>query len=557
MTLRQESQEVTAPNTNSDFLSLFGTSAFDDIDLEYLDAINFTPPTHKLVSTTTGTSALMNEDTRRNLKRIQDKTIQLERERRDIQFKLESLKASNTSSALPVQSNQSINRILSELREQQRINEAALTMLKGRLVDEQPLYSMPYSSSTGNINRLAGGAQINPYSNVGLNTLPPIFNVDYASMMPGINNVNDVSLQPEEIRAARFNYLQSGGHDQNVLNRFTEMEYNSRYKQTNNARIPQQSTPSKYDPLAIELDNKIRKVDQDNKRLQAELERLQNQMITNDNTNSNRNILPPIDASYNQTRIKYVPVQDSIPNLIMNSSQRSLQQQQPDFRSPQHNNNNNNNNNYSNNNNNNYSPRQANTLQRLKDLPASQYDPSGGFVIFVDFVTNIDPSYACARVITCLHHPKSGLGEPSVLPIVSTEPMNDNGNSRTAVALISTKQPVPRCPPQQPLTILIELQMATTSNNNNNNETRLKSCAWTKLPLFDSKNRLLSGRWKSQLRNLPIRSDANLSALSGLPEFGYSEIFYRLVNIRDSDEQTNTPISTSYASQYQPTVQDQ
>ena len=39
-------------------------------------------------------------------------------------------------------------------------------------------------------------------------------------------------------RAMRLNYLQNGGHDQNVLNRFTEMEYNARFKQTNNARIP-------------------------------------------------------------------------------------------------------------------------------------------------------------------------------------------------------------------------------------------------------------------------------------------------------------------------------
>jgi hypothetical protein len=28
----------------------------------------------------------------------------------------------------------------------------------------------------------------------------------------------------------RLNYLQGGGHDQNVLNRFTEMEYNARFK---------------------------------------------------------------------------------------------------------------------------------------------------------------------------------------------------------------------------------------------------------------------------------------------------------------------------------------
>lgn len=517
----QENEATNGAVPSSDFLSLFEQTPFDDIDLEYLDAINFTPATNKLVTKATPVSSIMNDDLRTNLRRIQEKTQQLERERRDIQFKLEALK-NNTSSALPVQSNQNINRILSELREQQRVNEAALNMLKQRLIADNAMNpSSSYVPMSTTANRYN-----NPYSNA-LSTLPPIYSNP-------ISSVYDSSLSPEEIRVMRLNYLQNGGHDQNVLNRFTEMEYNARFKQANNERALQ-SVP-KFDPLAIELDNKIRKVDSDNKRLQAELERLQNK-LTLDNTNSNRNILPPIENSY--SKIKYVPVQETVPNLI-NQSQRSMQD---DFRSPRSNNNFTADPMYKN-----PSPRTI----RLKDLPPSPYDPVGGFVIFIDFVTNLDPSYACARVITCLHHPKSGLGEPSVLPIVNCEPNSDNGN-RTSVALISTKQPVPRCPPQQALTILIELQMAHSSNS----ETRLKSCAWTKLPLFDSKNRLLSGRWKSQLKNLPIRSDANLSSLGSLPEFGYSEVFYRLVNVRDSDEQTNMPISPAYAPQYYPTVQDQ
>jgi hypothetical protein len=135
-------------------------------------------------------------------------------------------------------------------------------------------------------------------------------------------------------------------------------------------------------------------------------------------------------------------------------------------------------------------------------------------------VTNLDPAYASARVITCLHHPKSGLGEPSVLPIVNCEQYNELGSS-SSVALISTKQPVPRCPPQQALTILVELQMTVKDNR----ETRLKSCAWTKIPLFDTQNRLLSGRWRTYLKTLPIKSDANINTLDSLPEVNILEIF--------------------------------
>lgn len=177
-------------------------------------------------------------------------------------------------------------------------------------------------------------------------------------------------------------------------------------------------------------------------------------------------------------------------------------------------------------------------------------DSSGGFVLFIDFVTNIDPNFSTARVITCLHHPKSGLGEPSVLPIVNTETFSDKIYQNT-IALISTKQPVPRCPPQQALTILIELQMGLK----NSNQTRLKSCAWVKIPLFDSKNRLLSGRWRSPLKKLPIKSESTINNLNGIPDYGTTELFYRLVNLRDSDEQTDAPISPVYADNYEPTSQ--
>ena len=121
----------------------------------------------------------------------------------------------------------------------------------------------------------------------------------------------------------------------------------------------------------------------------------------------------------------------------------------------------------------------------------------------------------CARIITCLHHPKSGLGEPSMLPIVNCDTYQENGR-QVSIALISTKQPVPRCPAQQPLTILMELQAA--SKDLNNQTSRLKSCAWIKLPLFDNQNRLLSGRWKARLKSLPIKADANISTVEQTPE---------------------------------------
>lgn len=61
---------------SNDFLSLFENSEFDDLDIDYLDTISFTAPS----APSKGTN--MNNDARKNLQRINDKTIQLEKDRR-------------------------------------------------------------------------------------------------------------------------------------------------------------------------------------------------------------------------------------------------------------------------------------------------------------------------------------------------------------------------------------------------------------------------------------------------------------------------------------------
>ena len=71
-----------------------------------------------------------------------------------------------------------------------------------------------------------------------------------------------------------------------------------------------------------------------------------------------------------------------------------------------------------------------------------------------------------------------------------------------------------RCPPQQALTVVIEIQ---TSSNKQTVDEELKTNAWTKLPLFDNKNRLLSGRWKVPLKALPIHHTESLAIIDKLP----------------------------------------
>ena len=70
---------------------------------------------------------------------------------------------------------------------------------------------------------------------------------------------------------------------------------------------------------------------------------------------------------------------------------------------------------------------------------------SAGFVIFYDFVLNLDPSISAVRLLVGLHNLSSKLGEPSVLPLVYTEPSTrQNYMQSVCNAVIGARQPVPR-----------------------------------------------------------------------------------------------------------------
>lgn len=173
----------------------------------------------------------------------------------------------------------------------------------------------------------------------------------------------------------------------------------------------------------------------------------------------------------------------------------------------------------------------ASNMNKLRDPLAPQsYDPIGGFVIFFDFIVSLPSNIDQCCLVTCLYHPKSGLGEPSQLePFKCEQYLDEKSTERMGIALIATKQPVPRfvdslqdhkyrllnrCPPQQALTVVIEVQTAT---NKQLPDDELRTTAWTKLPLFDTKNRLLSGRWKVPLKSVPIHHGDSLAVISTLP----------------------------------------
>ena len=85
-------------------------------------------------------------------------------------------------------------------------------------------------------------------------------------------------------------------------------------------------------------------------------------------------------------------------------------------------------------------------MYKLHDSLARQsYEPTGGFVVFFDFILNLPSTTRQCCLVTCLHHPKSGLGEPSVLePTKCNQYIDEKTGERMNIALIATKQPVLR-----------------------------------------------------------------------------------------------------------------
>lgn len=88
----------------------------------------------------------------------------------------------------------------------------------------------------------------------------------------------------------------------------------------------------------------------------------------------------------------------------------------------------------------------ASNMNPLRNPLAPQlYDPSGGFVIFFDFILHVPTKIETCTLITSIHHPKSGLGTPSPLPPLNCEEyIDEKTNERMHSVIVATKQPVPR-----------------------------------------------------------------------------------------------------------------
>ncbi|CAH2220422.1 Hypothetical predicted protein, partial [Pelobates cultripes] len=119
------------------------------------------------------------------------------------------------------------------------------------------------------------------------------------------------------------------------------------------------------------------------------------------------------------------------------------------------------------------------------------------------------------------------------------------------IAMLATKQPIPRVRPASSIALVMELQASEGFNPYGQAVQHLSSCGWSKLDLFDQHNQVLSGHWTLPVRALPLRPGLSTGQLNTVPQVGKAELFLRVINARDAELPSLTEIDPRNASVYQ------
>ncbi|XP_075047131.1 coiled-coil domain-containing protein 17-like isoform X2 [Mixophyes fleayi] len=177
-------------------------------------------------------------------------------------------------------------------------------------------------------------------------------------------------------------------------------------------------------------------------------------------------------------------------------------------------------------------------------LEPAPYDPITGFVVFYDYLLGLDPTYRVCRLAVSLCSGGQEMGNPSTLPPVYCEAAlsSFHGNNKQNIAILATKQVVPRARPSPNISLIIELQASGGYDPYGQEVSRLIPRGWVKLDIFDYQNRVISGQWKVPIRILPVKPSLTTGALNGVPQLDSAELYIRLVNARDADIQSSYPI---------------
>ncbi|XP_068127428.1 coiled-coil domain-containing protein 17-like isoform X2 [Hyperolius riggenbachi] len=183
-------------------------------------------------------------------------------------------------------------------------------------------------------------------------------------------------------------------------------------------------------------------------------------------------------------------------------------------------------------------------LNFSQGLEPAPYDPISGFVVFYDYLLGLDPCYRVCRLAVSICSGGQEMGNPSTLPPVYCEAAASkfHDNKRQTIAILATKQAVPRVRPSPNISLIIELQASGGYDPYGQEVSRLIPRGWVKLDIFDNQNRVISGQWKIPIRILPVKPSLTTGALNGVPQLEHAELYIRLVNARDADIHSTHPI---------------
>ncbi|XP_076440309.1 uncharacterized protein LOC143279891 isoform X2 [Babylonia areolata] len=435
----------------------------------------------------------------RQMEFLQNKNRELERQREEIRRRLEEL------GRKPPAKDNSTEELLRELREQEARNQRLLNELRQQLAEARRPVNVPHQEP-------------------GKKTF--IYPVYYGNSLVA------------EIIAVRQAYLQNGGNDPEILAQLAQMQAEAQAIDDNlkNAqkRQPRERKDGTSQLLSLEMENE---------RLQRQLLLLQEQkIISSSRRKDNREdeLENEIQRMHRDHLRKMHDLQREMERIrqetLADRMRMEIQAQQPPPQPAKI-----------------IVQQPAGQVRPYVDLEAmGPYDQYAGFVIFYDFVLNLDPSISAVRLLVGLSSLSSKLGEPSFLPLVYTEPSTrPNLMQSVCNAIIGARQPVPRCPPQPDLGIVVELQAAGAPGITQD-LTRLITRAWTKVPLFDGQGRLFAGRFRLSLRCSPIKPFVPFGELESIPQYGDAELYYRIVHYRDASLQSLATIAAANRDSYVP-----
>nr|XP_022315187.1 uncharacterized protein LOC111119376 isoform X3 [Crassostrea virginica] len=442
----------------------------------------------------------------RQMEYLQLRNKDLEKQREDIQRRLGELGNKRPTGG------EDSSQLLAELRAQEERNQRALDDLKRQLYD--------INHQRINVIEVDKGHPLPPPP-------PPPVETGRKSYVYPIYYGNSMVA---EISAIRQAYLQNGGNDPDILHQMAQMQAEAQ-------NIEDQMKKHGYDHRHREKkDNgQITQLELENERLHRELMLLQEQnFLARERKKSDRE--EELERQLRQLREdqlrKMYELQNEI-NLLKNRPPVEPPRQLPPP-----------------------PPTKADTpwlLQRpyVEVEPMAPYDQYAGFVIFYDLVLNLDQRVTACRLIVGLHGVSAQMGEPTLMPTVYTEPVTRGGPyaSNNSNAIIGARQPVPKCPADSDLGIVVELQTSGGPGSDYDKHS-LITRAWTKLPLFDSKGQLIAGKFRIPFRNVPIKPYLHPSQLQNLDKFQDAELYYRVVNMRDMEVQSLVNITAANYNQY-------